>query len=80
MTIAEAAREVLSKANRPMTVDEIYQEIVKEGLAEFKAAHPQGVLRNQIRRRCEGVPQSSSVRDKLFAVDESGKYRLLNTV
>lgn len=76
MTIAEAAREVLKRANRPMTVAEIYQEIVKEGLAEFKAAHPQGVLRNQIRRHCEGVPHASDTRDKYFVLGDNNSYCL----
>ena len=76
MTIAEAAREVLRRAERPMTVDEIYNEIIAVGLAEFKAAHPRSVLRNQIRRHCEGVPHASSTRAKYFVTADDNKYAL----
>lgn len=76
MTIAEAAREVLRRAKQPMTVDEIYDEIIASKLAEFKAAHPKSVLRNQIRRHCEGVPHASSTRVKYFVAAGDNQYAL----
>ena len=76
MTIAEAAREVLRRAERPMTVDEIYDEIIAIGLAEFKTAHPRSVLRNQIRRHCEGVPHASSTFSTYFITADGNKYAL----
>ena len=78
MTIAEAAREVLRRAERSMTVDEIYDQIVATGLAEFKAAHPRSVLRNQIRRHCDGVPHASPTRTKLFVQAADGRYSLID--
>lgn len=79
MTIAEAAREVLRRAERPMTVDEIYDAIIAAGLAEFKAAHPKSVLRNQIRRHCEGVPHAASTRMKYFVAAGGNQYALRNS-
>lgn len=76
MTIAEAAREALRRSGKPMTVDEIYQIIVVDQLAEFIATQPRGVLRNQIRRHCEGIYHCSPSKDKYFNQVDDGRYGL----
>jgi hypothetical protein len=55
MTITQAAITVLKKHGGPMTVEEIYQGILKEGLFEFKAKSPGSVLRTQLRRHSVNV-------------------------
>lgn len=75
MTITQAARAVLQKHGRPMTVDEILEAIKREGLFEFKAKDPRGVLRKQLRRHTEGVRVAGDV-PKYFSVESNGRYML----
>ena len=76
MTIAEAAREALRRHHRPMTVDEIYEVIISEGLTTFRSAHPKGVLRTQIRRHCRDVAHASPAKTKYFVVAGANRYTL----
>ena len=75
MTITGAAREVLRRHGKPLTVDEILESIVKDGLFEFKAKDPRGVLRKQLRRHTHGLTQAEQA-PKYFSVDRSGRYTL----
>jgi len=58
-----------------MTVDEILEAIKREGLFEFKAKDPRGVLRKQLRRHTEGVRVAGDV-PKYFSVESNGRYML----
>jgi hypothetical protein len=50
MTILDACIDVLSAAGKPMTVDEIYDEIVRRNLHQFGAKEPVGIVRATLRR------------------------------
>ena len=78
MTIVDAVSTVLAEnSGRAMTVDEIYSEIVKKNLFSFNAKSPQGVLRTQIRRHCQGIDSRASSSKRLFLCVGNTQYRLL---
>ena len=58
MTIKEAVLKVLSYTKKPMTIKEIYDEIIKQGLYTFGAKNPINVLRNVIERACDNTGYS----------------------
>ncbi len=70
MTILEAALQVLDKAGEPMSVKEIYQEIVRGGLYEFGAKHPRsvlsGTLRNHVKKSAN--PRVIEVSEGIYGV------------
>lgn len=51
-----------------MTIQEIYDEIVKNNLYEFNAENPKGVLYITIQRRCIGSEISKPNAIKLFKI------------
>lgn len=82
MTIIDAAIKVLEKEEQGLTLQQIYDRITTEHLFEFGAQKPLEVLRNQIKRYCEGKTISYAAEKKLFvSVEKDGaelfllKYR-----
>jgi restriction system protein len=74
LTIIEAVQKVMLECKRPMTVREIYDAIVAAGLYVFKTDQPLSVVAGQIRRYCEGMDFPSAKSNKLFVIDNDGKY------
>lgn len=74
-TIAEAALSVLLDHPEGLTCKQIYEAIIEQHLYEFKAEKPEGVLRIEIRRRCQNVEISKSYETKLFRIvkEEGGE-------
>jgi restriction system protein len=70
MTILEAAVQVLEKSGKPMSVKDIYQEIVRGGLYKFGAKSPRSVLSGTLRNH---VKKSASPR---VAEVSNGIYEL----
>ncbi|UVW30731.1 restriction endonuclease [Massilia sp. H6] len=60
-----------------MTTDEIYRFIVEQALYEFHADNPAGIVRQQIRRHCDGIEYSSASPTKHFKVVDGGRYDIL---
>lgn len=58
-TIAEAIEDVL-KQKQPLTISQIYQEIVAQGLYIFGAIHPESVVAITIKRQCQNYNYSRS--------------------
>lgn len=52
-TITEVVFDVLRKAGKPMTVSEIYQTIIQEGLYQFGAQDPQSVVYSKVSLACK---------------------------
>ncbi len=50
MTILDACMEVLQKAKAPLTAEQIYDEIQRRGLYQFKAKDPRSVVRGTLRK------------------------------
>lgn len=78
-TIIEAIKTVLAARGTPMTVAEIFNEITKEQLYVFKADDPKQIVRNQIRRHCQGLDFVSASQKKYFVLTPDGRYDLLCT-
>lgn len=76
-TIVQAVIEVMKLRGRPMTVTEVYEAIISDGLYTFNTDTPVHVVRSQIRRHCEGLDFPSSSPTKHFIM-QNGAYWLLS--
>lgn len=56
MTILDAACEALKRSGRPMSVKEIYEEIVGANLYRFGAKSPRSVLSGTLRNHVKKSP------------------------
>jgi len=61
MIIAEAAKLVLKENGGEMSVDDIYDEIVRRGLFEFKAQSPKAVVLRTLRLKSSASENSKDV-------------------
>lgn len=68
MTILEAIKMVLRDSNREMCTEEIYQEILKQGLYVFGAKDPKNVVNGNIRRHCIGLEFPTAHPVKYFEI------------
>lgn len=73
MTIADAVKTVLREAGHAMSVNEIYDEIMKRNLYTFSAKNPKGVMSQAIRERSDANPKAKIV---LFKSMGKGIYTL----
>lgn len=80
-TILWAISEVLKEAEEPLSIRQIYQDILDQGLYTFKADDPLHVVYTQARRHCIDfeIPSSRS-RKKYFSITQNGKYYLIPKV
>lgn len=62
---------------RPATIKEILSVITKNHLYDFNTSDKEGVLRNQIQRRCTYYSKSGASEVKYFKKIEDNKYDLL---
>lgn len=68
MTIIEAIKEVLKDNPNGLTSFQIYEEIVKRKLYDFKAKSPENVVNGEIRRRCAGLDFPTAHPIKIFKI------------
>ncbi len=73
MTIAEAAKTVLKEANKPLSVQKIYDTIIQQDLYTFGAKNPKGVMSQTIRERSDANPKAKIV---MFKSIGQGIYAL----
>jgi restriction system protein len=57
-----------------MTVSEVYAAIIEGRLYRFNTAEPLTIVRNQIRRRCEGLDIATSIDPRQFVMFPDGRY------
>ena len=64
----DACAEVLGKAEKPMTAEELHKEIVRLSLYNFNAKEPVSILRGAIRKhiRSQPAPRVVQVERNLF--------------
>ncbi len=79
MKIWEAAVKVLQERGEALSVREIYDCIISNGLYYFKAQHPIHVLNSEIRGRCENITFPSAYKDKYFVRLDNGTYNLISS-
>ena len=75
MTIIEAALTVLKAANKPLSKEEIYAEICRGSLFEFKAQDPKSILNAQLRKNTQGFMGKSSAPKPLLRQLDDKKYQ-----
>ncbi|MCJ8210820.1 restriction endonuclease [Mucilaginibacter sp. RS28] len=78
-TIREAIIETLNRNLIPLSAKEIYTFIVTHDLYRFNAAHPENIVRIEIRRHCAGVDFPTAKPNKVFQIHIDGKYSLINS-
>lgn len=77
MTIIDAALTVLKTANKPLSRDEIYDEICKANLFEFKAQDPKSILNAQLRKNTVGFMGKSGAPKPTLKQLADKKYQAL---
>ena len=78
MTIVEAIKEAMKKAQKPLTPAEAYQSIVAAGLYDFKAKNPAAIVATQIRRHCKGLDLPKASGAKYFESRGENRYFYLD--
>ena len=76
-TVHSVIAEVLISAGRPMTAQEVYDEISTKGLHEFKAKSPVGIVRNALSRHCVQNTHACASKHKCFNQLGDGRYESL---
>lgn len=61
-----------------MTIREVYSAVVDKALYEFHAQSPEGIVRAQIRRHCEGIDFPSASQTKHFKLIGDDRFFLLD--
>lgn len=78
-TIIGAALEVLKSEGVPMSIQEIYQQIIDKSLYSFHAQDPLSVLRGEVRGHAVGVDFPTASKKKYFVYDETnGRFSILS--
>lgn len=80
MTITEAIKQVMRAHGAPMSADEAYKAIIASELYEFHADDPAGIVRNQIRRHCEGLDFPTASPTKHFRLVGDSLYEPLEEI
>ena len=70
-TIIGAALEVLKSEGGPMSIQEIYKQIIDKSLYSFHAQDPLSVLRGEVRGHSVGVDFPTASKKKFFVYDET---------
>lgn len=76
-TIINAALIALKTANKPLSADEIYAEICKSQLFEFKAQDPKAILKAQLRKNTLGFSGKSAAENPKLRQLADKKYQAL---
>lgn len=76
-TIHDAVSRVLREQGHPCQLQEIVDAITASGLYSFKVDDPRGVVRQAIRRRCEGCSSLDRAGQPLFREVRPGTYALI---
>ncbi|MET3036079.1 restriction endonuclease [Chryseobacterium sp. NRRL B-14859] len=74
MKIKDAIFEVLEKENKPLSVKEIYLQIIENQLYNFKSDNPEHIVRTLLRRQSENINFPSSRKVKYFTFLEDGTF------
>ena len=73
-TLHSVIADVLNFTGRPMTVQEVYDEITSKGLYDFKAKSPIGIVRNALSRHSVQNTHTCASKHKCFNRLSDGRY------
>lgn len=74
MKIKDAIFNVLLKENKPLSIKEIYLQIVENQLYDFKSDNPEHIVRTLLRRQSENLNFPSSRKVKHFIFLDNGTF------
>lgn len=74
MKIKDAIFKVLEKENKPLTVKEIYLQIVENQFYKFNSDNPEHIVRTLLRRQSDNINFPSSRKIKYFIFLEDGTF------
>ena len=77
MTIIEAVLEVMRRVGRPMLPREVFMEIERGKLYEFRARDPAGIVRSQMRRHSLECAANNASAVLYLKLAEKDRYELL---
>lgn len=77
-TIREAVFEALKQSGKPLHARDIYNFIIEHDLYRFNAENPEGIVKVEIRRHCEGVEFPTAKPNKYFKILLNGTYWLID--
>lgn len=77
MTIVEAIEDVLLSTKTPLTLEEIYRNIIEWNLYDFKADNPKGALARTLRKHTIGYKEPSGNFAKIFGTTRSNESKKL---
>lgn len=78
MTIANAALEILKDTKKPQNKEEIYANIVEQGLYQFGAKKPVSVLGVELNRYTAGTEYSNPADEPIFGKTHDDKFYSLD--
>ena len=73
-TIREAVIEALLRSGKPLITKDIFNFIIEHDLYRFNAENPEGIVKVEIRRHCEGVEFPTAKSNKYFKILLDGTY------
>jgi len=76
-TICSAAIEALKNANKPLTINELFDFINSSNLYQFKAKQPINILKATLRKHTSGVNSKEKMGVSYFKLNSDEKYQLL---
>ena len=68
MTVRDAIQSVLSQYETGLTCQEITTQILKNNLYHFNTSDPKAIVRQELRRHCEGLDFPSAHPSKVFRI------------
>lgn len=78
-TIHQVAINVLKSKGLPLTIREIFDEIIVNDFYQFKAINPLDVLTKIIRKHCDGIDFPSARKQKYFQITKDRRYWIYGT-
>jgi restriction system protein len=75
-TVNDAIIEVLKQSKTPLDSKEIFARIKEKGLYDFKSSNPENIVRNQLRRHSENVPQNKVTSKVKYFFYQDGKFKI----
>lgn len=75
-TLDDVIVRILESAVHALRVEEIYQQIIEDGLYNFKSSTPIHIVRTALRRSSDNLKFKSSKTKKLYSFLEDGSYIL----
>lgn len=78
-TIHQVAINVLKSKGIPLTIREIFDDIILNDLYQFKAINPLDVLTKIIRKHCDGINFPSARQQKYFQITKDRRYWIYGT-